>query len=210
MRSAEFADNMGGRGIQWMKKQAALYNAVVMGSIIIKEGEHYFNRLIVADGQRVITHYDKKHLFRMGNEPNHYSNGNKQVIFEHCGFRIMPLICYDLRFPVWARNTKELNYDLQVYVANWPAVRSYPWSQLLKARAIENQAYVMGVNRVGVDGNGIDHSGNSSLIDFLGKEISNIQPNEECVKTFEIHKEPLNDFRKNFPASMDSDNFLLK
>jgi predicted amidohydrolase len=145
----------------------------------------------------------------MGNEPKHYNGGNKKLIIEYKGWKICPLVCYDLRFPVWSRNTKQQPYDVLIYVANWPAARSYPWKQLLIARAIENQCFVLGVNRVGDDGNAISHSGDSMAMNARGEILTKIKPNEETIETVVLLKNELTDFRISFPVLNDGDDFTI-
>ena len=149
MNPKVLAESHGDKGLQWMQRKSKEKNCVLVGSISVKDGEKFYNRLywVMPDGS--YQSYDKRHLFQMGKEDVHYTAGSKKFVVEYKGWKICPLICYDLRFPVWSRNTKENTYDVLVYVANWPEVRSYPWKQLLIARAIENQAYVVGVNRIG-------------------------------------------------------------
>ena len=150
--------------------------------------------------------YDKRHLFRMGDEHNHFTAGSERLIVELKGWKICPQICYDLRFPVWSRNKKQ-EYDLLLYIANWPEVRIPAWEKLLYARAIENQCYVAGVNRIGIDGNGVNCSGNSMLIDSKGELIWKAKDLEEETKTVKVSLDDLNGFRKKFPVGMDADEF---
>ena len=219
MRPADFAENMEGETISWMKEMAEKYRVVLTGSLIIEEEGKYFNRLIwmLPNGQYV--HYDKRHLFAFAGEDQFYSAGNKRLIASVKGWKINLQICYDLRFPVWARqniltaeneeqeNTAE--YDLLIYVANWPQRRSHAWKTLLCARAIENQCYVIGVNRVGKDGNDIYHSGNSMVIDPLGEVLYHIA-DEEDTFTITLQKDHLESVRAKFPFWKDGDGFLIK
>ncbi len=207
MNPETLAEEMNGRAMNWMYEQAKAKNAVVCGSLIIKENDKYYNRLIWMRPDFAFSFYDKRHLFRYGEENNHYSGGHAKIIEELNGWKICPLVCYDLRFPVWSRNRE--NYDLLLYIANWPERRNHAWKSLLVARAIENQTYVAGLNRVGDDGNNIYHSGDSSLIDYKG-EIIFQQAKEEFVKTFTLTKEPLEAYRKEFPVLMDRDEFEFK
>ncbi|MBB6005359.1 amidohydrolase [Arcicella rosea] len=192
---------------KWMKQQAAQTNAVVTGSFIAKEGEKYFNRLIWMRPDGSFEQYDKRHLFRMGGEHHYFTGGTQQLIVELKGWKICPLICYDLRFPVWSRNVNHA-YDLLIYVANWPAVRSKVWDTLLQARAIENQSYVIGVNRVGKDGMDLVYSGNSTIIDFKGNHLF-YQPDSEIIKTQVLNKKSLAEFREQVPAYLDADSFEI-
>jgi predicted amidohydrolase len=207
MKPEKLAEEMNGSAIEWMKKQAKEKNAVICGSLIIKEQGKYYNRLIWMRPDGAFSVYDKRHLFRMGEENNHYSAGSSKITEEIKGWKILPLVCYDLRFPVWSRNSD--NYDLLLYVANWPERRNHAWKSLLIARAIENQSYVLGLNRVGNDGNNIYYSGDSSVINFKG-EIIFQEANNELVKSFTLKKEPLEEYRKEFPVLMDRDEFELK
>lgn len=194
--------------VQWMKEQSTLHNFAIMGSLIINDKGNFFNRLITAYPDGNSDWYDKRHLFRMGKEHENFSSGSQIKIFEYLKWRIRPLICYDLRFPVWSRNIN--NYDLLVYVANWPAARRNVWNTLLKARAIENQCYVVGVNRVGEDGMNIKYTGDSMIIDPKGNIISELPENDEGIGIATISMDELLDFRYKFPVGFDADNFTLK
>lgn len=207
MNSTTMAELIGGKTTQWMKGQAAKKNAVITGSIIVEEGGKHFNRLIWMQPDGMFYTYDKRHLFRMGNEHEHYSAGNKKLIVEYKGWRICPMICYDLRFPVWIRNKNE--YDLLLFVANWPTRRNHHWKQLLIARSIENQCYTLGVNRVGDDGNGIGHSGPTMAVDPLGKVLVE-QYDEEAILSTQLDLKLVQEYRTKFPASMDADDFDIK
>lgn len=218
MNASGVAESMDGKAVQWMKKTAAEKNCVVTGSLVIKEDGKYYNRLIwmLPDGKYEV--YDKRHLFRMAKEQNTYTIGNKRIIVNLKGWKICPLVCYDLRFPVWSRNVP-LNtegspndnvYDCLIYVANWPEVRNHPWKQLLLARAIENQVYVVGINRVGKDGNGVPHTGDSAVINAKGIIISKTKANEESVETVSLSAKELEDFRKVFPVALDADKFSIE
>lgn len=207
MKANNFAEDMNGKAVQWMHQTAAEKKCVVTGSLIIKENSHYYNRLVWMRPDGTYETYDKRHLFRMGEENNTYTAGNKRIIVEVKGWKICPLVCYDLRFPVWSRNTN--SYDCLIYVANWPDVRSYPWRHLLIARAIENQVYAVGVNRIGKDGNNMDHAGYSAVIDPRGHIISRTKPNEPTIETAILSWKELEDLRKIFPVGMDADSFSL-
>ncbi len=160
------------RRLGWLRDgRSTRLDAAVTGSVMTRDGDRCVNRLWFADARRALQHYDKRHLFRMAGEHEHYAAGTEPLVVEFRGWRIAPLVCYDLRFPVWSRRRPGYDYDLLLYVANWPARRAYAWRQLLVARAIENQAYVIGVNRVGADGNGIAHDGDSVALDFLGMPV---------------------------------------
>ena len=207
MRPELFAEEMIGRTIEWMKNISAKKNVVLCGSAMIKDSGKYFNRLIWMQPDGIFFSYDKRHLFRMGEENNHYSSGSQKIIVEWIGWKICPLVCYDLRFPVWSRNTE--NYDLLLYLANWPERRIHAWKSLLVARAIENQCYTIGLNRVGEDGNKIYHSGDSSVIDMKG-EIFFQKSHDEIIHTIELSKSNLASYRKEFPVLLDRDEFDLK
>jgi predicted amidohydrolase len=199
-------EKMDGVTVNWMKKVAAEKDAAVTGSLIIEDGDNIFNRTVWVFPDGKIGKYDKRHLFTMGQEPLFYSAGNKKMIVEYKGWKFCPLICYDLRFPVWARNTE--NYDVLLYVANWPAPRHHHWKSLLVARAVENQSYCIGANRTGKDGNGLDHLGDSCLISPKG--IAEFMGEKECIKTYEISYAELHDYRKNFPLLDDRDDFKIR
>jgi len=207
MRTAEFAERMEGNTVRWMKELAVVTCAVIGGSIIIEDEGKYMNRFlwIRPDGQ--LTYYDKKHLFRMGEEDRHFTAGNSLKVIEHKGWRIRLNICYDLRFPVWSRNTGD--YDLLIFIANWPERRKRVWKTLLQARAIENHCYVAGVNRIGTDGNGISYSGDSCVIDFKGYPVKFLPANKESASIIEIDIDKLKKFRKKFPVNLDADPFKL-
>jgi len=207
MKPEQFAEEHLGPSFQQMQKWAKQKQAAVYGSLIITVNEKYFNRAYFVFPDGSFQYYDKRHLFRMAKEDEHYSDGSERQIIEYKGWKILPLICYDLRFPIWSRN--DLNYDLILYVANWPERRSAPWRTLLRARAIENLSFVVGVNRIGEDGNGIDHSGDSALIDFKGDELSHIQAHAEEIETLKLDAEALADFREKFPAHLDADRFEI-
>lgn len=209
MLPENLAETMDGATINWLKQQASKLGCAITGSIIIEENSSYFNRLLWVFPDGEIKHYDKRHLFSMASEPKHYSAGSEVLIIEYKGWRIKPLVCYDLRFPVYSRNTKENPYDILLYVANWPEVRSFPWKALLTARSIENQCFVIGVNRIGNDGNAIPHSGDSRLIDPKGQTILNFPEHENLVETTGISKEELERFREKFPVLNDADDFTI-
>lgn len=192
--------------LQWMRKHSAAKNAVVMGSISCEDEGAYVNRCLVVfpDGDHL--YYDKVYLFSMGSESEHYRAGDKTIIFEWKGWKIKPLVCYDLRFPEHARNEiidDEYAYDLLIYMANWPSVRIHPWNTLLMARAIENQAYVIGVNRVGEDGSAIAHNGSSAINNFKGEAIATLNDNEEGLIQTQLDLSELRSFREKFPALRD-------
>lgn len=197
-----------GNPVKWLSQLAKEKNAVIIGSLIFKEQEKYFNRLVVSFPTTKQLFYDKRHLFRMANEHEHFSPGSKKLVFNYKGWNICPLICYDLRFPVWSRNQNN-EIDLYIYVANWPEARVNAWTKLLQARAIENLSYVIGVNRIGEDGKGIQYNGKSAIINFIGDSIFEHPENEESIQTTSIDLEKLNQFRSKFAAHLDADNFKL-
>ncbi len=208
MNSDQLFESMDGPTVSWMKEQAEQMEVAIYGSIIIKENGHYFNRglFVFPDGR--VTSYDKRHLFRMAKEHAHFSPGRERVIVEYRGWRILLQVCYDLRFPVFSRNRGD--HDLMLYVANWPEARRYPWSQLLLARAIENQSYVVGVNRVGMDGKGIHYTGDSVIIDMKGGLLAACEPATEQAVTSTLEHQELSLFREKFPADLDADAFELR
>ncbi|MBA3706782.1 MAG: amidohydrolase, partial [Bacteroidetes bacterium] len=167
MNPKKFAEIMSGPTIEWLKQKAREKKCVITGSFIAEENGNYFNRLVWMNSDGTYNTYDKRHLFRMADEHNHYNFGKSKLVVELKGWKICPLVCYDLRFPVWSRNVKS-EYDVLIYVANWPERRNHHWRTLLLARAIENQCYSIGVNRIGADGNSIAHSGDSTVIDPRG------------------------------------------
>jgi predicted amidohydrolase len=207
MNPEEHAEAMDGKTMNWMLQQAKKFDCVITGSIIIKEDKKYFNRLIWMRPEGSYEYYDKRHLFGLGEEDKHYSSGDKKLFVELHGWKICPMICYDLRFPVWLRN-KDEEYDMLLIVANWPERRSLHWRTLIPARAIENQSFVVAVNRVGNDGNEIYHSGDSMCIDPNGNVIY-YKPNDEDLHTFSINKEDLITARQSFPFLKDADKFEL-
>ncbi len=220
MSPQKFAEPMEGMTVNWMKEKAKEKNCVITGSFIFEEEGKYFNRLVWMNVNGSYNTYDKRHLFRMANEDSYYTEGQKKIIVELKGWKICPLICYDLRFPVWSRNklinvgttnlTPHYEYDLLIYVANWPEIRSYPWKTLLPARAIENQCYVVGLNRIGNDGNKIYHSGDSAVINAKGGIISKTKAHEETAETVTLSYSELTSFRKLFPAINDADTFEIR
>lgn len=207
MNPSRLAEEMGGKTMKWMHDQAKKFDCVVTGSLIIQEANKFYNRLIWMRPDGSYEQYDKRHLFGMGEEDKHYTAGTKKLFVELNGWKICPAICYDLRFPVWLRNKNE-EYDLLLIVANWPERRSLHWRSLIPARAIENQAFVVAVNRVGHDGHEVFHSGDSMCIDPNGKVIY-YKPNDEDLYTFTINKNDLIEARNNLPFLKDADSFQL-
>ncbi len=208
MDAATQAESMDGPTVAWLRATAARHHAVVTGSVIIREGDNYYNRLLWARPDGTLTHYDKRHLFTFAGEQHTYTAGRSPLVEEWRGWRICPLICYDLRFPVWSRNPAVRPYDLLLYVANWPAVRRGPWQILLQARAIENLSYVAGVNRVGTDGNGHAYAGDSALLDMRGQYLAEAGNAVGCF-TRTLSWADLQEFRQVFPALQDGDDFAL-
>ncbi len=206
MRSKELAETMDGPTVAWMKTSAIKMGAVITGSMITQEGGNFFNRLLWATPTGEIFHYDKKHLFTLAGEQKHFAPGKKRIIIDYMGWKICPLICYDLRFPVWSRNTED--YDLLLYVASWPDRRREAWQTLLKARAIENQCYTIGVNRVGEDGSKLSYAGDSTLIDFAGKPLLTVEKIEGAF-TAKISLSERQDFIGKLPFLADRDPFSL-
>jgi omega-amidase len=209
MAAASQAEPSEGPTLPWMREQAARYDAVITGSVLMKEGEHYYNRLLWVRPDGSYSAYNKRHLFRLAGEHTVYTAGTERLVEEWRGWRIRPLVCYDLRFPVWSRNTKEQPYDVLLYVANWPHVRTQAWKVLLQARAIENIAYTVGVNRIGIDGQGTEYSGNSALLDMRGEYLAQAGA-MPTILTRRLHRQPLEDFRQHLPALLDADDFELR
>ena len=211
-RIAEEYNEENSPSINWMKSWSKNLNAVITGSISFHENGKFYNRLIWAKPDGSISSYDKRHLFRMASEHQHYTTGENLLIENIKGWKICPLICYDLRFPVWSRNRLVKGkpfFDVQLYVANWPEVRREPWKKLLLARAIENQCYLVGVNRVGSDGNGHQYVGDSSFINPKGEYMQEFVPGKEEVRTQVFSFDELEEFRKRFPVLDDADSFQI-
>lgn len=213
MNPQHVAEPMEGKTMQWMEEKARMLDAVITGSVVIKDAGKYFNRLIWMSPDGNYQQYDKKHLFTFAGENKHYAPGRDKLIVALNGWKIMPVICYDLRFPAWCRNSHDgqdgFAYDCLLNVANWPGSRSHAWRVLLMARAIENQAYVIGLNRVG-EGNGIEYSGDSGVIDPKGENLSNIPPYKETAETTIMPRCQLDSFRDAFRSWADWDLFELK
>lgn len=190
--------------LNWMKAMAHHHNKALCGSVVVRENKSHYNRLYFVQPDGVFHQYDKRHLFTMGDEPNHYSAGKERLVIDYLGWKILPLVCYDLRFPVFSRN--DIGYDLLLYVANWPAKRAHHWKALLLARAIENQCYLAACNRVGNDGNEVGHNGDSSIIDFKGNIRSSLAL-EAGVLEAELDYDTLLEARSKFPVLPDADSF---
>lgn len=207
MSPETLAEPMDGVTVQWMKDIARKYKCILTGSVIIEEDGSYYNRLLWVQPDGQVGKYDKRHLFGYADEDQHYTPGNKRLITSVKGFRICPMVCYDLRFPVWARNLNK-EYDVLIYVANWPEKRSIAWRTLLRARAIENMSYAVGVNRVGVDGKGHQYIGESSVFDPLGEEIWQ-QKDQPAVHTVTLQKDVIEEVRGHLPFLEDADRFII-
>lgn len=207
MDSAAVAESMRGETVTWLTEQAVARAKALCGSVVIAAEGEYFNRLICAMPNGELVTYDKRHRFRMAGEHEHYQAGGEKVVFEIAGWRICPMVCYDLRFPVWFRNTGD--YDALICVANWPAVRQHAWNTLLRARAIENQAYVAAVNIVGRDGADVDYRGGTAVYSPEGETMAELFDSEQIV-TCVLDPEPMVRLREQFPVWQDADNFSLK
>lgn len=211
MRARELAEPMNSKTFRWMKQQAAQTKAVVMGSYIVTEQGRYFNRMIAMLPDGTWHQYDKRHLFALAGEAKDYTPGTERLVFEWKGWKICPMICYDLRFPVWARNTWEDDvaaFDLLVYMANWPAPRNNAWDTLLQARAIENLCYSIGVNRTGTDGVGAEYVGHSGVYNHKGQEVVT-DAEKPCILETRLSYEEMAAFRSRFPFYLEADKFEL-
>ena len=207
MDAPALAEEMDGPTVGWLREEAVSLACAITGSLIVREDGRYYNRLVWASPDGTILHYDKRHLFRMAAEHEHYSAGSRRLIVEYKGWRICPLVCYDLRFPVWSRSRDDT--DLLVYVANWPAPRRDAWRALLPARAIENLCYCVGVNRVGTDGREVAYAGDSVALDYLGQPLF-VETDEPFVRTVALSRDALDRHRESFPAHMDADDFDIR
>ena len=207
MSAFHLAEPMEGPTINWLIDLSASTQIAICGSLIINEGDQIFNRMVFVQPDGTVSFYDKHHLFSIGGEAHPFVKGNKRLIVNYLGWRIALYICYDLRFPVWCRNVGDT--DLMIFTANWPAARSEAWNILLKARAIENQVVVAGVNRIGTDGNGISYSGNSQMINMKGEDVMPINSTENGWTIYEISIHELLNFREKFPVAKDADNFKI-
>lgn len=208
MNASEVAETMNGETITWLKALSKTKNAAIVGSLVIKENENYYNRLIFVEPNGTLTTYDKRHTFTLAGEHKVYTAGTKKIIIDYKGFKIYPLVCYDLRFPVWARNSED--YDVLIYVANWPKVRIAAWDALLKARAIENMSYCIGVNRVGLDGNNYEYSGHSAAYDVLGNRMDSIPESIETTEVITLEKSHITKYRERLGFLKDRDTFSLE
>lgn len=212
------AEDMHGPTLTWLQEQSRTLDAAITGSVQLRvesdSGIKVHNRLLFATPDGNVRHYDKRHLFRYAGEHERYAGGAERLIVEWKGWKIFPLVCYDLRFPIWIRNRfdtskKAFDYDLVLFVANWPSARSYAWRTLLRARAIENLSYCVGLNRVGTDGNALHYGGDSSILDFLGQPLIELGGQEQ-VATATLSHESLIAHRERFPAWMDADEFRIE
>ncbi|WP_372625708.1 amidohydrolase [Arsukibacterium sp.] len=209
MQSAEIAEAESGPGRDWLIAQAKQLNAAITGSVAVRNATGgYVNRMYFVTPDGAVSYYDKKHLFRMAGEHQAYQAGRERVIVRWRGLRFCLQVCYDLRFPVFSRNQND--YDVLIYVANWPAARRHAWNSLLVARAIENQAFVLGVNRIGRDGNDIHYSGDSVVIDYQGQLLASLPKSEAGVINTTLNASALAQYRQAFPAHLDADAFTLK
>lgn len=206
MEPKNLAEENEGETLQWMQAKAQKYKTAITGSVIIKDADNFYNRMFFVFPDGAYEWYDKRHRFTFARENEAYSCGAERLIVDYKGWKICPLICYDLRFPVWARNTDD--YDVLIYVANWPKIRTLAWDTLLRARAIENMAYCIGVNRVGIDGNDHEYIGHSAVYDALGKQISTARF-DEFTETVVLEKDHIEKNRRHFQFLKDRDQFQL-
>lgn len=209
MKPELLAEKMNGFTMEWLKRLSATHKNIITGTIIIEEDGKYFNRLIWMQPDGKYAYYNKRHLFAYGEEDKYYTPGNKKLITSVNGFKINLQVCYDLRFPVWSRQEKNDLYDVLIYTANWPEKRIQAWEKLLQARAIENQCYVIGVNRIGLDGKNIYHSGNSMIVNSMGEVLYN-KKNDEDTFTIELKKKHLEETRDKLPFWKDADECFIK
>ncbi|WP_397364394.1 amidohydrolase [Olleya sp. R77988] len=208
MSPESVAETMEGQTIQWLKSLANEQKIAIVGSLVIQEADSYYNRLVFVHPNGVINTYDKRHAFTLAGEDKVYTSGNSKVIIDYKGFKIRPLICYDLRFPVWSRNKQD--YNVLIYVANWPKKRIKAWDTLLQARAIENMSYCVGVNRVGLDANNFDYPGHSAVYNTLGEKLTNLKPDKEGVKEVMLTKYHIETTRNKLRFLDDADAFSLE
>ena len=208
MNPGPIAETMAGETVLWLKKMSFEKQSAITGSVIIKDHNQFYNRLIFVKPSGSIDVYDKRHTFTLAGEDKIYTAGTEKLIIDYKGWKICPLVCYDLRFPMWARNVED--YDVLLYVANWPKPRIKAWNTLLKARAIENMCYCIGVNRVGLDSNDYEYKGNSAVYNVLGEKISNIEPYKEQIEVVELDKNHIVFNREKFQFLNDRDRFTLE
>jgi len=203
MNAAKLAETMDGSTVSWLLSKSKARNVDIVGSVIIEENGKYYNRLLWAKPDSSLMTYDKKHLFRMTGEHEVFTPGDKLLTVTTRGWKLSPFICYDMRFPIWTRNVGN-RYDAAIYIANWPERRAPHWKILMPARAVENQCYIIGVNRVGKDGNGLSYSGDSSIIDPMGNVLFQ-QTDTACVYTERLNYGRIREYRENFAAWRDAD-----
>ena len=208
MNPEKLAEQADGPTLEWLKRLAQWKNIAVIAGVMVQENDAYYNRLYFVEPNGSTQKYDKRHLFSLAGEEKIFSGGREKLIIDYKGFRINPQICYDLRFPVWSRNTEYV--DLICYIANWPERRAEAWKTLLKARAIENMCYVAGVNRVGDDGNGVYHSGDSAMYDVLGRKVSTLPAHDETTETITVEREVISKARSKYSFLEDRDTFEFK
>lgn len=213
MNPKKNAETVNGKALSWMKQISQIKNAVIVGSLALEENGKFYNRLYWVEPNGNILFYNKRHLFRLAKEQDYYTVGEEQLIINYKGWKIRPFICYDLRFPVWSKNTcnekGEYSHDVMIYIANWPEIRSFAWNTLLAARAIENQSYLIGVNRIGVDGKNISYSGDSKALNYLGKSMVEIPSHIENITTVSLNYNELIEFREKFTVGFDWDKFSI-
>ena len=207
MNAQDMAETMDGKTIEWMRQMASETHAAIAGSLIISENNKFFNRLLFVEPTGAISYYNKRHTFTLAGEHKVFSSGSEKLILDYKGWKICPMVCYDLRFPVWARNVE--NYDVLLYVANWPKPRILAWDTLLKARAIENMSYCIGVNRVGTDQEQNEYCGHSAVYDILGNNITPIKPNKEHIEVVNLERNQINFYRNKLRFLDDRDSFTL-
>jgi len=207
MNASDVAETMDGETVSWMRDLSSKKGIAIVGSLVISENNNFYNRLLFVEPSGKITYYDKRHTFTLVGEDETYTAGKEKVIIDYKGWKICPLICYDLRFPVWARNTED--YDVLIYVANWPKPRVSAWDALLKARAIENMCYCIGVNRVGIDGVHSNYSGHSAVYDVLGNTLTSMLPNEEQIEIITLEKRHIDAYRNKLKFLNDKDSFTI-
>lgn len=208
----EVAEPPEGLTLEWMRYNATSMDCIITGSWIVKEDQHYFNRLFWVEPDGDYQYYDKRHLFHMAGEHERFNQGKDKLIVNFKGWKFCPMICYDLRFPVWIKNrfiNNEYDYDVLIFVANWPKARNQAWKSLLNARAIENQVYVVGVNRVGIDGNGLEHTGDSAVISPHGRYLVSLKAGKQDFETVRLSWEELECFRNDFQVGRDWDRFQI-
>ncbi|MCI2229879.1 amidohydrolase [Polaribacter sp. MSW13] len=208
MNPKNVAENMDGFSVSWMLRIAIEKQIAICGSLVISENKNFYNRLVFVHPSGKIETYDKRHSFTLAGENKIYTSGTEKRIVNYKGWKICPLICYDLRFPVWGRNTE--NYDLLIYMANWPVTRIKAWDTLLKARSIENMCYTVGVNRTGKDANDFDYSGNSLIVNYLGEQLSSLNKNEVGIITATLYKPAQEKIRKKLGFLNDKDSFKIE